>query len=126
MQSEKALEVIRACVAKAEELNAVVCVAVVDSGANLVAFVRMDGSWLGSVDVAIKKARTAALFDCDTDNLGTLPGESLYGIEHSNGGLITFPGGLVLPCGSAVGVSGSSVEIDKMIASAGYHVCKER
>jgi len=101
-------------------------VAVVDAGANLKAFARMDGAWLGSVDVAIKKARTARLFDMPTGDIGKLsqPGGSLYNIEHSNGGLISFPGGLPLKNAAgevvgAIGVSGSTVENDHAVASAG-------
>lgn len=58
----------------------------------------MDGAWLGSSDIAASKARTARFFDLPTEALGELsqPGGPLYGIEVSNGGLITFPGGLPL------------------------------
>ena len=61
---------------------------------SLVAFKRMDGAWLGSIDIAMKKAKTAVFFDMPCGDLGTKsqPGGSLYGIEHSNQGLITFPG----------------------------------
>ena len=59
----------------------------------------MDGAWLGSVDIAIKKAKTATFFQMNTEVIGSLsqPGGSLYNIEHSNSGLITFPGGLPPP-----------------------------
>merc|ERR1712025_1330597 len=70
----------------------------------------MDGAWLGSVDIAIKKAKTAIFFQMDTDAIGGLsqPGGSLYCIEHSNNGLITFPGGVPLKGrdGALVGVWG--------------------
>jgi uncharacterized protein GlcG (DUF336 family) len=94
------------------------CIAVVDSGANLRAFVRMDDAWVGSIDISIKKAKTACFFTMGSGELGKLsqPGKPLYGIEHSNGGLITFPGGLpIIQNGElfgAIGVSGSSVEND--------------
>src|SRR5690606_5530271 len=80
---------------KAESLGVKMNIAVVDAGANLKAFVRMDGAWLGSVDIAQKKARTARYFDMPTGEIGKLsqPGGSLYQIEVSNNGLITFPGG---------------------------------
>ena len=73
-------------------------IAVVDAGGNLKAFTRMDGAWLGSIDISIKKARTARFFDMATGVIGELsqPGGPLYNIEVSNGGLITFPGGLPL------------------------------
>jgi len=58
----------------------------------------MDGAWLGSIDISIRKARTARWFDMNTGEIGKLsqPGGPLYGIEHSNDGLITFPGGVPL------------------------------
>merc|ERR1712046_196550 len=101
-------------------------IAVVDKGANLIAFERMDGAWLGSVDIAIKKARTAVFFNMPTGNIGGLsqPGGALYNIEHSNDGLITFPGGLPIKDKNdnligGIGVSGSTVEDDHQAASAG-------
>ena len=85
-----------AAFAKAKELGVKMNIAVVDTGTHLKAFVRMDGAWLGSADISIRKARTARLFDMPTGEIGKLsqPGGSLYAIEHSNGGLITFPGGV--------------------------------
>lgn len=86
----------------------------------------MDGAWVGSIDVAIKKARTAVYFAMPTGQLGKLsqPGKSLYGIEHSNHGLISFPGGLPIVDTDgvmigAIGVSGSTVEDDDKVAKAG-------
>jgi uncharacterized protein GlcG (DUF336 family) len=106
-------------------------IAVVDAGGNLKAFIRMDGAWLGSIDIAIKKAKTARYFDMPTGEIGKLsqPGKPLYQIEVSNGGLITFPGGvpIKLQDGSiigAVGVSGSTVENDHACATAGAAVIK--
>jgi len=102
---------------------------VVDSGANLKAFIRMDGAWLGSVDISIKKAKTARFFDMPTGAIGQLsqPGGPLFNIEHSNGGLISFPGGLPIKDANgdiigAIGVSGSSVENDHAVAEAGIAV----
>ena len=100
-------------------------IAIVDAGANRMAFSRMDGAWLGSIDISIKKARTARYFDMNTGEIGKLsqPGGPLYNIEHSNEGLITFPGGIPLMEGDtvigAIGVSGSSVENDHTVAAAG-------
>jgi uncharacterized protein GlcG (DUF336 family) len=105
------------------------CIAVVDSGANLKAFMRMDNAWVGSIDIAIKKATTACFFGMETGALGQLsqPGKPLYGIEHSNDGLITFPGGLPIVDADgelmgAIGVSGSTVENDHEVAAAGVAV----
>jgi uncharacterized protein GlcG (DUF336 family) len=123
---EQAETIITAAKAKAIEINTKMNIAVVDSGANLVAFVRMDGAWLGSADISMKKAKTARFFDMNTGEIGSLsqPGGSLYNIEHSNGGLITFPGGVPVKNNrgeiiGAIGVSGSSVKNDHVVAEAG-------
>ena len=122
----QALAVISAAQATAEKQGTLMDIAVVDAGANLKAFVRMDGAFLGSIDISIKKAKTARFFNMPTGKLGELaqPGKPLYNIEFSNGGLITFPGGLPLKDKSgniigAIGVSGSSVEDDHEVALAG-------
>jgi uncharacterized protein GlcG (DUF336 family) len=111
---------------KAVEIDTRMCIAVVDSGANLKAFVRMDDAWVGSSDIAVKKAKTACFFGMPTGQIGRLsqPGGPLFGIEHSNEGLITFPGGLPIVDQAgvligAIGVSGSSVENDHLVALAG-------
>lgn len=111
---------------KARETGTLMNIAVVDAGGNLKAFQRMDGAWLGSIDIAIKKARTARYFDLPTGELGAMsqPGGPLYNIEVSNGGLITFPGGIPLRNSQgevvgAIGVSGSTVDNDQAVAEAG-------
>jgi uncharacterized protein GlcG (DUF336 family) len=121
-----AQEIIAAAAKKAQEMSTKMDIAVVDAGGNLKAFLRMDGAWLGSIDIAQRKARTARYFDMPTGDIGKLsqPGGPLYNIEHSNGGLITFPGGLPLKLADgtiigAIGVSGSTVENDHMVAQAG-------
>ncbi|MGB7394835.1 MAG: heme-binding protein, partial [Pricia sp.] len=88
---EKAEKAIQAAKEKSTEMDLKMNIAIVDSGANLVAFAKQDGAWLGSIDIAMKKARTARYFDMPTGEIGKLaqPGESLYNIEHSNGGLIS-------------------------------------
>jgi uncharacterized protein GlcG (DUF336 family) len=123
---EQAEQIIKVAKAKAIELSTKMNIAVVDSGANIVAFVRMDGAWLGSADISLKKAKTARFFDMNTGIIGSLsqPGGSLYNIEHSNGGLITFPGGVPIKNKQgeiigAIGVSGSTVENDHAVAEAG-------
>ena len=120
-----------AAVKKAAQLDTKMDIAIVDAGANLKAFARMDGAWLGSIDIAQRKARTARLFDMNTGAIGQLsqPGGPLYGIEHSNGGLISFPGGIPILNSSgtvigAIGVSGSSVENDHAVAEAGVAAVK--
>ena len=122
---EQAQSVVDAAIAKAGELGLAQNVAVVDAGANLKAFARMDGAWLGSVDIAMKKARTARYFDMESGAIGELsqPGGALYNIEVSNGGLISFPGGVLLKVGDeivgAIGVSGDTVDNDRVCAVAG-------
>ena len=118
--------IIMAAVEKAAEIDTKMDIAIVDAGGNLKAFLRMDGAWLGSIDIAIKKAKTARYFDMNTGVIGELsqPGGPLYGIEHSNDGLITFPGGVPIKDADgniigAIGVSGSSVENDHTVAMAG-------
>jgi uncharacterized protein GlcG (DUF336 family) len=122
-QAEHAIAVAKA---KSIELDTKMNICIVDAGANLLAFARMDGAWLGSADIAIKKAKTARFFDFPTGVIGSLsqPGGSLFGIEHSNGGLISFPGGLPIKNANgdvigAIGVSGSTVENDHAVAEAG-------
>ena len=123
---EQAQKILEAAIAKSQDIRTQMDIAVVDSGANLKAFVRMDNAWLGSIDIAIKKAKTARYFDMSTGEIGKLsqPNGALYGIEHSNGGLISFPGGLPIRSSSgeiigAIGVSGSTVENDHIVAEAG-------
>jgi uncharacterized protein GlcG (DUF336 family) len=122
----QAQAVLKAALTKAEGINTKMDIAVVDPGANLKAFIRMDEAWIGSIDIAIRKARTARFFDMPTGEIGKLsqPGGPLYNIEHSNDGLITFPGGIPLKNSKgkiigAIGVSGSTVENDHLVAEAG-------
>jgi uncharacterized protein GlcG (DUF336 family) len=123
---QQARAAVTAAIEKSQELGLKMNIAVVDAGANLKAFARMDGAWLGSIDISIRKARTARFFDMNTGEVGKLsqPGGSLYNIEHSNGGLITFPGGVPIRNAQgevvgAIGVSGSFVENDHLVATAG-------
>jgi uncharacterized protein GlcG (DUF336 family) len=118
--------VLEAARAKATEIGVPMNIAVVDDGGNLVAFARMDGAWLGSIDIAQNKAFTARAFDMPTKDLAPLaqPGGPLYGIEASNRGrVIVFAGGIPLVSDGrvvgAIGVSGGSVEQDQEVAEAG-------
>ena len=118
--------VVEAARAKAEEIGVPMNIAVVDEGNNLTAFARMDGAWLGSIDIARNKAYTARAFDMSTKDLAPLcqPNQPLFGIHASNQGqLIIFAGGIPLEAGGkvvgAVGVSGGSVEADHEVAEAG-------
>lgn len=123
---EQAEKIIAAAKAKSIAIDTKMNICIVDAGANILAFVRMDGAWLGSADISLKKAKTARFFDMPTGVIGSLsqPGGALFNIEHSNGGLISFPGGLPIKNAAgeiigAIGVSGSSVENDHAVAEAG-------
>jgi uncharacterized protein GlcG (DUF336 family) len=123
---EQAEKAVVAAKVKAVELGTKMNISIVDAGANILAFARMDGAWLGSADISLKKAKTARFFDMNTGVIGSLsqPGGALYNIEHSNGGLISFPGGVPIKNANgdvigAIGVSGSSVENDHLVAEAG-------
>jgi len=101
-------------------------VAVVDEGNNLVAFARMDGAWLGSIDIAQGKAYTARAFDMGTDALAPMcqPGEPLFGIHASNQGRpVIFPGGVPLKADGgvvgAIGASGGRPDQGQQVAEAG-------
>jgi len=123
---EQAEKAVAAAKAKAKEINTLMNIAIVDSGTNLIAFAHMDNAWLGSIDIAQKKARTARYFNMDSGEIGKLsqPGGPLYNIEHSNNGLISFPGGVCIKNNSgdiigAIGVSGDTVENDHAVSMAG-------
>ena len=127
-----ALKAVLAAKEKAEQLDVLVNIAVVDAGANLKAFIRMDESFLGSIDVAIKKAKTSRYFDINTGDLGKLtqPGGIIYNIELSNDGLVTFPGGVPIKNANgkiigAIGVSGGTIEQDHEIAAVGANALIE-
>lgn len=126
---EVAQEIINKAVEKSKQIGVKMCIAVLDSGGNLKSFTRMDDAWVGSIDIAIKKAKTACYFAMPSGEIGKLsvPGSPLYGIEHSNDGLITFPGGLPIVDEEgmligAIGVSGDTVENDHLVAQAGVNV----
>lgn len=120
-----AQRVIAAGQAKAQEIGQPSNIAVVDAGGNLVAHIRMDGAWLGSIDVSINKAFTARAFDISTRDLAENagPGGQFFGIHTSNGGrVMIFAGGIPLRHNGrligAVGVSGGSGEQDQAVAEA--------
>ena len=123
---EQSQVAITAALNKAKEQGSLMNIAVVDAGGNLKAFVRMDGAYLASVELAIGKAKTARSLNMSTDELSkvTQPGQPLYGIEVTNGGTIIFGGGELIKNKDgliigAIGVSGNSVENDIAVAKAG-------
>jgi uncharacterized protein GlcG (DUF336 family) len=127
---DQAHAAIEAAVKRAAEMKIKMNVAVVDAGGNLKAFVRMDGAWLGSIDIAIRKAKTSRYFDMETGDIGKMsqPGGPLYQIEVSNGGIITFHGGVPIKIGEtvigAIGASGSTPDNDRQVAVAGAGAVK--
>jgi uncharacterized protein GlcG (DUF336 family) len=118
--------VLEAALAEADEIGQPMNVAVVDGGGHLLAFARQDGAILASIDIAVRKARTAVLMAMTTEQLGVsaAPGGPLYGIEVTNDGLVIFGGGIPLTgkdgeVAGAIGVSAGTVEQDVRVATAG-------
>lgn len=123
---EQGQAVLQAATAKAKEIGIAASVVVLDAAGHLKAFSRMDGAWLGSIDVAMKKAKTSVLFEMKTQDIWEVckPGAQAHGLELTNDGLVTFAGGIPLktPGGEllgAIGVSGGQVSQDSEIATAG-------
>ena len=122
---EEAQDILKAALSKAKEVAVPMNIAVVDAGGNLKIFARQDGAFLGSIDIAQKKAKTARYFNMSTAELGAAaqPGKELFGIEVTNNGLAIFGGGELLVRGGvvvgAIGVSGGSVAEDTTVAKAG-------
>lgn len=129
---EDARALIAAGEAKAEQLGVPYNLAVVDAGGNLVAFARMGGAWLGSIDIAIHKAFTARAFDMSTEKLGSMatPKKPLFGINTTNddrvvifgGGAPVLSGGAVI---GAVGASGGTVDQDVEVVEAAVRAFTE-
>lgn len=123
---EEARRVISAAEEKAHEIGQPMNIAVLDAATNLKTFARMEDAWLGSIDIAINKAFTAASFELQTKELTeqAQPGQPLFGIQVTNGGrVVIFAGGIPLQRDGevvgAVGVSGGTVEQDQAVAEAG-------
>ena len=121
-----ARRIIAAAEQKAQEIGQPMNIAVVDQGGNLIAHVRMDNAWIGSVDISIKKAWTSRAFDISTKELGELSqsGDQFFGIHASNNGrVMIFAGGVPLKKGNqvvgAIGVSGGLGKQDQAVAEAG-------
>src|SRR4051794_23852818 len=121
-----ARKIIEAAEKKATEIGQPMNIAVADAGGNLVAHVRMDGAWIGSIDISIKKAFTSRAFDISTRDLATQSqsGGQFFGIHASNDGkVMIFAGGIPLKKDGkvvgAIGVSGGSGEQDHSVAEAG-------
>lgn len=106
----------------ASQLSVNVCIAIVDDGAHLIAFQRMDGTFKGAIDVSLKKAKTSALFPFSSDQFGSIiQDKQLLGMENSNDGLACFSGGIPIRQNGisigAIGISGASAAQDAEIAA---------
>ncbi len=130
ISTDQADRMVKAAHAKAQEIGVAVSVAILDVGANLKAFSRMDGAWLGATDVAMKKARTSVLFENETQTVGEVskPEAQAHGLELTNDHLVTFAGGIPLKDSAgvllgAVGVSGGQVAQDYEVARAAASAC---
>ena len=126
LQLVDARRIIAAATKKAEEIKQPMCIAVADAGGHLLAFERMENAWLGSIDIAQKKAWTSRAFDIETGTLGTLSqsGDQFFGIHASNDGkVMIFAGGIPIKQDDkvvgSIGVSGGSGEQDHSVAEAG-------
>lgn len=125
-----AKEIIAAAEEKAKAIEVPMCIAVMDEGANLVGFHRMDDALLASIDIAQNKAYSAVSLKMDTETIHEVsqPGESLYGLGNTNDGrIVTFGGGLTLKDDDSnviggVGVSGGSADEDTEVAQAGVAI----
>lgn len=122
LTNKQCLQILDRAELRATELGVNACITIVDAGAHMMAFRRMDGAALGPIDVSHRKARTSVLFVCDTGDFGKAIRERhLLNMEHTNGGLVAFAGGIPIKADDvvigAIGVSGGSSEQDKMIAS---------
>ena len=133
LTTAQAQAVVQASMKKAREIKVPMNIAVMDAGGNLKAFARMDDAFIGSIDIAQKKAKTARYFNMSTRELGKASqlGGELYGIEVTNDGLVIFPGGVLLVDKNgvivgSVGVSGGSVDEDESVAKAGAAVLTGR
>jgi uncharacterized protein GlcG (DUF336 family) len=127
-----ARRLLMAAEAKAAQIEVPSNIAVVDAGGNLLAFARMDGAWLGSIDIAIHKAFTARAFDMPTEDLASMaaPGKPLFGIQNTNHDrIVIFGGGAPIKNGDtvigAIGSSGGTVDQDVQVIEAALAAFEE-
>jgi uncharacterized protein GlcG (DUF336 family) len=125
LTEEVAQAAIAAARVAAEEIGVPMNIAVLDAGAHLKAFARMEGALLGSIDIALGKAKTSVLFGMNSEAVGEFckPGGTSPGLELTNGTLVVFAGGIPIRSGDgsvigAVGVSGGAVAQDLRVAEA--------
>ncbi len=128
-QTERLLQAARS---RAASLGIAVSVAVLDAGGHLKAFSRMDRAWLGSIDVAVKKAKTSVLFETESENVWEFskPDAQAHGLDLTNDVLVTFAGGIPLRAADgallgAICVSGGQDSQDREVAHAGARALLE-
>lgn len=127
---DKAQKMLVAAINKADSMKLPLCIAIVDRGGHLIVFNRLDDAVIGTIDFAIRKAKTAAFFGVNTEIMGQVvesAGGSGYGLQSSNGGVLTIGGGVVVKdkdgrIVGAIGVSGGMVEQDISVAHAGAQI----
>jgi uncharacterized protein GlcG (DUF336 family) len=127
---DQAQKMLGAAINKADNIKVPLCIAIVDRGGHLIAFNRLDDAVIGTIDFAIRKAKTAAFFGVNTEIMGQVvesAGASGYGLQSSNGGVLTIGGGVVVKnkdgkIVGAIGVSGGMVEQDMSVAQAGAQI----
>lgn len=121
---KQADEILRVAIAKANEIKVAANIVILDTAGHMKAFIRMDDAYLGSIDIAQGKAKTAMLFRMPSHNVGEFlkPDAGTYGMINTSGGLVGFKGGLAIESGSIiigyVGISGGSPDQDFEIATA--------
>lgn len=127
---DQAQKMLGAAINKADNIKVPLCIAIVDRGGHLIAFNRLDDAVIGAIDFAIRKAKTAVFFGVNTeimDQVVESAGASGYGLQSSNGGVLTIGGGVVVKdkdgkIVGAIGVSGGMVEQDMSVAQAGAQI----
>lgn len=127
---DQAQKMLGAAINKANNIKVPLCIAIVDRGGHLIAFNRLDDAVIGTIDFAIRKAKTAVFFGVNTEIMGQVvesAGASGYGLQSSNGGVLTIGGGVVVKnkdgkIVGAIGVSGGMVEQDMSVAQAGAQI----
>ena len=131
MNLDLANSLIEAGLQEAKKMELRTSIAVMDSATHLVSFIRMDDSLLASLDISMKKAKTAVLFNAPSSVIGQLsqPGGIVYGVEQTNGGLVLFGGGFPIHNKNGrliggIGVSGGSVTQDEQVAEAAMNATK--
>jgi uncharacterized protein GlcG (DUF336 family) len=123
--TQQAVEAINKAMAKGQEIGVPANIVVLDTAGYLKSFQRMDDAYLGSIDIAIGKAKTAMLFRMNSEEVGAFldPAQKTFGMVATNGGLVGFKGGMPIRSGNEIlayiGVSGGSPDQDFEIATAG-------